>query len=103
MESLTLHTNPTAQWHSLIVQAQASTQRQLTEDSESYLVFLLMRFAGQPQMTAKHLAIDYLQGMHESGGTRNTQLREVGDVCLLYAGLFPRLALRRRVSVISLI
>ncbi len=66
---------------------------------QSYLVFLLMRFTEQPQLAASVLALEYLQSMHTLGHAGRDQLRNVGDKCLLYSGLFPQRAERRRVKV----
>jgi hypothetical protein len=99
METLVLHPTSTAQWHALVNEAQAAADTRLDEELESYLVFLLMRFAGQPQVTARVLAIEYLDGLLALGWQGRERLRDVGDVCLLYSGLFPQMATRRRVRV----
>src|SRR3569833_1614669 len=64
-----------------------------------YLVFLLMRFTEKPEIAASVMALDYLRSMQLSGHLAQDQLREVGDKCLLYSGLFPERAARRRVKV----
>jgi len=72
----------------------------LPEALESYLVFLLMRFADKPHMLARVLALDYLNSNAAAGQhSRHEQLREVGDHCLLFSGLFPQQAERRMVKV----
>jgi len=45
MSQLILYPTETAQWHALVNEAQVSTRLMLNEDTESYLVFLLMRFS----------------------------------------------------------
>jgi len=99
METLVLHPTSTAQWHALVNDAEQAAHCRLDEDLESYLVFLLMRFAGQPQVTARVLALDYLDGLLGTGREGRDRLRDVGDVCLLYSGLFPQVAARRRVRI----
>lgn len=99
MKNLVLHTNPTAQWHALVNEAQVAANCRLEEDLESYLVFVLMRFAGAPELAARVMALDYLQSILASGRQRETRLRDVGDQCLLYSGLFPEQAEHRRVSI----
>jgi hypothetical protein len=99
METLVLHPTSTAQWHALVNEAQNAADTRLDEDLESYLVFLLMRFVGQPQLTSRVLALEYLEGLLAMGRQRRERLRDVGDVCLLYSGLFPQMATRRRVRI----
>ena len=62
-----------------------------------YLVFLLMRFADKPHCTARIMAEDFLGSQLLHGEQRADSLREVGDHCLLFSGLFPELAERRLV------
>ncbi len=99
MESLVLQPTAAAQWQHLVKAAESSSHCQLTEDMESYLVFLLMRFTGEQSIAARVLTLDYLYAMHEVGQRQRVKLRDVGDLCLLHAGLFPLRALRRRVSI----
>lgn len=99
MAELLVNVHSTAQWHALVQDAQSHTGVSLDEDLESYLVFLLMRYTQRPELAAKILAIEYLRGATTSGTHRREQMRDVGDQCLLYSGLFPRRAERRRVRV----
>jgi len=99
MSRLILEPTPQAQWQALVHEAQNACDRQLDESLESYLVFLLMRFADRPECTARIMAEDYLKSQALQGEQRAGQLREVGDHCLLFSGLFPQLAERRLVPV----
>ena len=99
MSRLILEPTPQAQWQALVHEAQSACDRQLDESLESYLVFLLMRFADRPECTARIMAEDYLKSQALQGEQRAGQLREVGDHCLLFSGLFPQLAERRLVPV----
>ena len=99
MSRLILEPTPQAQWQALVHEAQAVCHRHLDESLESYLVFLLMRFADRPYCTARIMAEDYLNSQALHGEQRAGQLREVGDHCLLFSGLFPQLAERRLVPV----
>lgn len=89
----------TAQWHKLVTDAEYSAGTQLNEELESYLVFLLMRFTSRPDIAASILALEFLEGSQHSGAIRQNSLRDVGDKCLLYSGLFPMRARRRRVRI----
>jgi hypothetical protein len=98
MESLVIQPSATAQWHALVGEAEQACATRLGEELESYLVFLLMRYIDSPEIANSVLALDYLHSMEAIGHLRETQLREVGDKCLLYSGLFPARAERRRVN-----
>jgi len=99
MEKLVLHPTETSQWHALVNDAQLACQMRLNEDLESYLVFLLMRFSSQADVTSSVLAVDFLNGVQSGGQGRYEKLRDVGDKSLLFSGLFPGLAERKRVKI----
>ena len=98
MTDLILNPTSTAQWLALVNEAEASTGCHLDEDTESYLVFLLMRHTGQDQLTAQIVGRDFLHGLNLPPHSRQQQLQDVGDHCLLFSGLFPQQAVRRRVK-----
>ena len=99
MAGLVVDRQATAQWQALVQEAEAHCGYQLNEELESYLVFLLMRYTGRPELAAKVMALDYLEGSHTTGNERRERMRDVGDQCLLYSGLFPKRAEKRRVRV----
>jgi hypothetical protein len=99
MVKLLVERQATAQWHDLVKEAEAFNGVSLDEELESYLVFLLMRYTGKPELAAKVMALDYLQGAQTMGSERREKMRDVGDQCLLYSGLFPKRAEKRRVRV----
>ncbi len=88
-----------AQWQALVHDAEAAAGYALNEDTESYLVFMLMRFARRPRIAKHCLALSYLQALLQGGTPRHRGLRDVGDQCLLYTGLFPDYIRRRTVPV----
>lgn len=99
MANLILEPTSTAQWHALVSEAENASARQLDETLESYLVFLLMRFVARPDLAGRVMAIDYLRGSAASGQLKEVALRDVGDQCLQFSGLYPRHAERRMVRV----
>lgn len=99
MHSLILEPTSQSQWQALVQEAQASCDRRLDETLESYLVFLLMRFCKQPHCTSRIIAEDYLNSQTCTGELRIERLRDVGDHCLLFSGMFPQLAERRLVRI----
>ena len=99
MKQLILHPTDISQWHALVNEAQAATQLVLSENTESYLVFLLMRFSQGPKLIESIVALDFLESMHRPRTLQMELLRDVGDKSLLFCGLFPGIAKRRHVSL----
>ncbi|ARB92519.1 hypothetical protein [Legionella longbeachae] len=99
MRQLILHPTDICQWHALVNEAQAATQLILSENTESYLVFLLMRFSQGPKLIESIVALDFLESMHRPRTLQMELLRDVGDKSLLFCGLFPGIAKRRHVSL----
>lgn len=99
MDPLILQPTSTAQWHSLVNEAICTSGVHLSEELESYLVFMLMRYTENPHISNGMLAIDYLQSQQSTGKVRRVALQDVGDKCLLFSGLFPGLASSRQVRV----
>ncbi|WED43100.1 hypothetical protein [Legionella cardiaca] len=98
MKQLILHPTEISQWHALVNEAQAMTQLVLDENTESYLVFLLMRFSQGPKLIESVIALDFLESMHNP--RRQVELlKDVGDKSLLFCGLFPGIAEKRHVSL----
>ncbi|MFV1983411.1 MAG: hypothetical protein ACC657_07710 [Thiohalomonadales bacterium] len=91
--------NNTAQWHQLVLEAQEITQSPLNEDLESYLVFMLMRNINNANLHSRVMALEYIDSINSTGSQRELRLREVGDQCLLFSGLFPQRAYRRQMKV----
>jgi hypothetical protein len=98
MATLVLQPTDTAQWHALVAEAQQACQLHLEEPLESYLVFMLMRFTGRPDLAARAMALEFLEAQPEST-QQPDKLRDVGDKCLLFSGFFPQLAEKRMVRV----
>ncbi len=99
MKKLVLNPTDMSQWYALVNEAQASTQLLLNENTESYLVFLLMRFAQTAKLLESVIALDFLQSMHVGGKRQIELLRDVGDKSLLFCGLFPGMASKRHVRL----
>ena len=90
---------PAQLWQALVQEAAWRTGQALDESRESYLVFVLLRYQGDGWLLSHAHGLDWLDAMNLVGSARADALRDVGDRCLLVAGLFPGMAERRRVSV----
>lgn len=89
----------TALWQDLVREGEQRCGAQLDENCESWLVFTLMRHLGSTALAEPAMALVYLDALHTAGGARRSQaLQDVGERCLLIAGLYPELAQRRQVS-----
>lgn len=99
MERLIIYPNSLAQWHALVEEARRMSDISLNEDLESYLVFLLMRFAQHPEIVNCVLAPDYLQNIKRHRKENQQTLKDIGDKCLLFSGLFPGIAKHRLVRI----
>jgi hypothetical protein len=99
MKQLILHPTSLAQWHAIVNEAEDLFGCKLDSDLESYLVFLLQRYSDKPELVTSILAADYLQSLQLHGQLRIEKLQIVGDVCLLFSGLFPGRASKRHVTV----
>jgi hypothetical protein len=99
MNNLILHPTDISQWYALVNEAQATTRLVLNENTESYLVFLLMRFSQQAHLMESVIATDFLESMNSYGKRQVELLRDVGDKSLLFSGLFPGMASKRHVRL----
>lgn len=99
MDSLIIEPTEQSAWHRLITEAASSSGQCLNEASESYLVFLMMRYLEKPELVDTTLAISYFKAMEKQGKVRQMELQAVGDSCLLFAGLFPEQASKRLVTI----
>ena len=98
-EKLVAEGTATALWQGLVKDAEARVSRQLGDDLESYLVFTLIRHQADGRLAGRTMALEWLETLLSSGRRREHGLRDVGDGCLLIAGLYPEQAERRRVSL----
>lgn len=87
-----------AQWYALINEAQMTRAIHLEEELESYLVFLLMRYTNKPEVASSVFSIEMFDSINAVGQLRKDKLRDIGDKCLLYSGLFPGRAEKKRVK-----
>ncbi|HEY0178194.1 MAG TPA: hypothetical protein VGC30_01010 [Dokdonella sp.] len=90
---------PAELWQSMVREGAERAGCTLDEDCESHLVFVLLRYQREPHVLTRTQALDWLEAQQRVGSARAEALRDVGDRCLIVAGLFPGLAKRRRVSV----
>lgn len=101
MDDLKLHIDPTstASWKRLINEALVKCHRNLNDDVESYLIFLLIRFTKHTELANSVLALEYLESQNTIGINQQHQLRDIGDKCLLFSGFYPEQAHRRLVNL----
>ncbi len=88
-----------AQWQNLVSDAAINCDYNLDEEIESYLVFALIRFTQRPDLSDSVIALEYMQSVAESGHQQLNQLRDVGDKCLLFSGLYPQMYRKKMVDI----
>ena len=79
MTTLILQPTDTSQWYTLIIEAQSKSQIILPEDTESYLVFLLMRSSTNTIWLDAIIGMDYMLAL---------QTKEFIDECRRYKFAF---------------
>lgn len=99
MKPFILYPTDVSQWHALVNEAQVSTELLLNESTESYLVFLLLRYSTASKLTESILALDFLESVQNTRRHQVDTFRDIGDKSLLFCGLFPGMATKRRVSL----
>lgn len=99
MRNLVIEPTSTAQWQQLVSDAEQAAHQTLNETLESYLVITLMRFSQRPEFVSDIMALEFLECQQQYGQRRQNELRDVGDKCLIFSGLFPHNAQRRLVKV----
>lgn len=99
MSRIVTQDTQTLLWQKLIRDAQSELVSELGEELESYLVFTLMRHAQDGDLAHRVMSLSYLESLAAKGMVKQEGLRDVGDQCLLIAGLFPERAKRRMVPV----
>lgn len=99
MGVLLLQPTTTAQWQSLVKEAESNSNLRLNDELESYLVFLLGYYNQRPDIANSILAKEFLTGITEKYARQRECLREVGDKCLLFAGFFPEQAEKKQVKI----
>jgi hypothetical protein len=86
-------------WQALVHEAGERVHVPLDDTRESYLVFVLLRYQRDDTLLARTQALEWMSAQSQVGTLRADALRDVGDRCLLIAGLYPQLAARRHVQV----
>ncbi|MBA3660573.1 MAG: hypothetical protein H0W64_02500 [Gammaproteobacteria bacterium] len=86
-------------WHHVIKQAEDQCSVTLKQELEAYLVSLLARYIDKPEMAKQIFATAFLEAINQRDRMRHISLQNVGDGCLLFAGLFPQAAERRQAKV----
>lgn len=97
--TLLISENTLVLWHEVIKTAEHRSCISLNDDLEAYLISLLMRYSNKPEVAQQIFAKSYLEAMQQRDRQRNHSLQQVGDQCLLFAGLFPHHAEKRHVSL----
>ena len=97
--ALILSSTPVALWHDIIAEAEHACEAHLEARLKEYVVLMLLRYLNQPELVRITLAERYLDSMNLSRKNQALAYQHIGDVCLLFAGLFPGIARRKLVKI----
>lgn len=97
--SLLTNTTPLGLWQDVITSAKLRCEINLHQELETYLINLLVQYTDKPDIPQQIMATAFLEAMQLKNNARNVGLQQVGDQCLIYAGLFPHLAEKRNVKL----
>lgn len=86
-------------WRDVVKEAEDRCSINLQEELETYLISLLIRYLDNPEMTQRIFAVAFMEALKRGAKERQVSLQNVGDECLLFAGLFPKAALPRQVTI----
>jgi hypothetical protein len=98
MRSLILNPTDTSQWYTLILEAESQTQIHLNVETESYLVFLLMRSSRSTQWLNSIIGIEFMDAFQQKGRQQKQMLMDIGDKSLLLSGFFLENVLQRNLD-----
>ena len=87
-----------AEWRKLVVEGEQRVGFQPTELVENYMVITLNAHTTNTSIASAVIAYDFLENVHVGSAKNAYELRDVGDRCLILAGLFPDRAKRKNVS-----
>ena len=100
MQRMFLQPTEMAQWDAVISEAQFHSEVNLATDIKAYLTHTLMRFSTQHNLADSIIATEMLSALQQAGRRYQLQaLRDVGDRCLIFSGLFPGRAAKRQVGL----
>ncbi len=86
-------------WQEVIQHAESRCAVRLNQQVESYLISMLIRHMDKPELCKQVFAIAFLEALQLQSHQRHLSLQEIGDQCLIYAGLFPLAAEMRHVKI----
>lgn len=90
LEEIIYEPTVVATWVEFVKEGERRAELPLGEELESFLVFTLMRLVKKTDIFSFVVATDYLDAINtNTGKTREVHLSEIGDICLIHAGLFP--------------
>jgi hypothetical protein len=98
MNAVMLRTADTAQWYALVGEACVAADCSLNPGLEDYLVLLLVRMFGDRNESGTAFSLQQLMSRSDQRAGR-VELQEMGDQCLIVAGLFPEQAVPQQVPI----
>ena len=97
--NLLTNDNPLVLWQETIKTAEERCDVKLNHELESYLISLLNDYTNKPEITRQIFAMSLLNAHQAEDQIRHHSFQQVGDHCLIYAGLFPQAANKKLVKI----
>jgi hypothetical protein len=91
--------SPLAEWYHIFRQAQERAGYTFTDELESYLIITLDHYTSHAELINEVLALEFLQHANLKSSQSCSQMRTLGDHCLILSGLFPENAQQKNVSL----
>lgn len=99
MDLTCFNKTPASQWLDLISSAESHFGYQLTHSIKNYLVMTLQHYTPHLSLPYTIIGEEYLRAIAMKGSQQGTELRRIGDECLILTGLFPGKIQKKNVSL----
>ena len=86
-------------WQEAIKNAENKCDVVLKNELEDYLISMLIRYTHKPEIVKQLFGKAFLEALQVESYSRRSHLQEVGDQCLIFAGLFPKAAEKKLVKI----
>ncbi len=91
--------SPLAEWYHIFRLAQERAGYTFTDELESYLILTLDHYTSHAELINEVLALEFLEHANLQSSQSCSQMRTLGDHCLILSGLFPENAQQKNVSL----
>ena len=91
--------SPLAEWYHIYRLAQQRAGYSFTDELENYVILTLDHYTSHAELINEVLALEFLEHANLQSSQSCSQMRTLGDHCLILSGLFPENAAKKNVSL----